>query len=102
MRTGTRRTKGTIRTGLGRLTEGGFLTNFAFFGKGARGANRAFTDTGAWGALGALGAFFRLKYRGTDRTFEVTGADGAVGAGRNPHNESWQANKTTKQNQSFL
>ncbi|MDC0156579.1 hypothetical protein OAK38_02310 [Verrucomicrobia bacterium] len=83
--TGTRLTNGTNRTGLERFTLGGLLTRVTVLGKGALGANLAFLDTGA---LGALGALVKLEYRGTERTWLTDGARGACGTGRYPHTSS--------------
>ncbi len=51
---GTRCTTGVFRTGLGRLIEGGRLTNFEYFAFGARGEEgdlRAILEEGMKGAL---------------------------------------------------
>ena len=77
--TGTRLTNGTKRTGLERFTLGALLTRVTGLGKGALGANRAFRETGA---LGALGALVKLEYLGTERTWVTDGARGTCGTGR--------------------
>lgn len=81
MNTGARCTTGALRTGLGRFTEGGLLTNFECRAIGARGEN------GALRAIfeeGINGARLKFEYDGAGRTFFTEGARGTDGAGRKP------------------
>ena len=81
MKTGARCITGALRTGLGRLTEGGLLTSFEYRAIGARGDNGAFRAIFEEGINGAL---LKFAYDGVRRTFFTEGARGTDGAGRKP------------------
>ena len=92
-------TRGTRRTGLGLLTPVGRMTGFTPLGYGARGAKRAFLETGA---LGARGADLKVEKRGTEETLLTLGAEGARGAGLKAQEKQQKLKKDIKKKKRLL